>query len=233
MWQGVTITGFYDIAVVGGGVGGLALGCALAEKHHVLIIEARSGIVPSKRGLSLQANGLEALQKLDLLDRVTPIGGKTSHVAWYESDGTLLADLDYSNLDHPHNYLLTLVPSKLERVLRNEFSRRDGEIQESTSFKEVVLHHDGVKLRAQCNASSLEFSASIIVGADGENSRVRNGLHLPAKIRECPDHFLFMLAGPLDVLQEKGRHYFALGKMVGFFPVPQGTYIYYYLRSRT
>jgi len=89
----MTITGSYDIAIVGGGVGGLALGCALAEKHHVLIIEARPGIVPSKRGLSLQANGLEALQKLDLLDRVTPTGGKTSHVACYEIDGTLLADL--------------------------------------------------------------------------------------------------------------------------------------------
>jgi 2-polyprenyl-6-methoxyphenol hydroxylase-like FAD-dependent oxidoreductase len=31
------------------------------------------------------------------------------------------------------------------------------------------------------------------------------------------------------VLQEKARQYFALGKMVGFFPVPQGTYIFYYL----
>src|SRR5207247_6484432 len=106
---------------------------------------------------------------------------------------------------------------------------RGGKIQESTSFKEVMLHPDSVKLRAQCNASSLEFSASIILGADVENSRVRNGLRLATKIRECPDHFLFMLAGPLDVLQEKARQYFGLGKMVGFFPVPEGTYIFYYL----
>jgi 2-polyprenyl-6-methoxyphenol hydroxylase-like FAD-dependent oxidoreductase len=225
----VTITGFYDIVVVGGGVGGLALGCALAEKYHVLIIEARPRLVPSKRGLSLQANGLEALQKLDLLGRVSSIGLKTDHVACYEIDGSLLADLDYSILDHPHNYVLTLVPSELERVLRSEFSRRGGEIQESTSFKEVVLHHDSVRLRAQCNASFLEFSASIIVGADGENSRVRNGLRLPTKIRECPDHFLFMLAGQSDVLEEKARQYFGLGKMVGFFPLPEGTYIFYYL----
>src|SRR2546427_11768293 len=167
----MTITGSYDIAVGGGGIGGLALGCALANKYRVLIIEARPRIVPSKRGLSLQANGLEALRKLDLLDRVTPIGVKTRHVAWYEIDGNLLAHFDYSILDHPYNYLLTLVPSELERILRNEFSRRGGEIQESISFKDVVLHHDSVRLRAQCKESSLEFSASIIVGADGENSR--------------------------------------------------------------
>src|SRR3989442_12739576 len=184
----MTITGSYDIAIVGGGVGGLALGCAMADEHHVLIIEARPVIVPSKRGFSLQANGLEALQKLDLLDRVTPIGGKTSHVAWYESDGTLLADLDYSILDNPYNYILTLVPSELERVLRNEFSRRGGEIKESTSFKEVVLDHDGVKLSAQCNASYLELSSSIIVVADGEKSRFRNGFHLPAKIMKIQNN---------------------------------------------
>src|SRR2546429_2871600 len=111
----MTITGSYDIAIVGGGVGGLALGCALAEKYHVLIIEARPRIIPSKRGLSLQANGLEALQKLDLLERVTSIGVKTRHVEWYEISGNLLADLDYSIMDHPYNYVLTLVPSELER----------------------------------------------------------------------------------------------------------------------
>src|SRR6266516_371465 len=225
----MTITGSYDIVIVGGGVGGLALGYALANKYSVLVIEARPRIVPSKRGLSLQANGLEALQKLDLLERVAPIGVKTSHVAWYEIGGNLLADLDYSILDHPYGYILNLVPSELERVLRDQFSRRGGEIQESTSFREAVLHHDNVRLRVQRNTSSLEYSASIIVGADGENSRVRNGLNLPTQIRECPDHFLFMLTSPLDMLQGKARQYFARGKMVGFFPVLGGTYIFYYL----
>src|SRR2546427_1626640 len=108
----MTITGSYDIVIVGGGVGGLALGYALADKYSVLIIEARPRIVPSKRGLSLQANGLEALQKLDLLERVAPIGVKTSHIAWYEIGGNLLADLDYSILDHAYSYILTLVPSE-------------------------------------------------------------------------------------------------------------------------
>src|SRR6266516_5042063 len=153
----MTITGSYDIVIVGGGVGGLALGYALANKYSVLVIEARPRIVPSKRGLSLQANGLEALQKLDLLERVAPLGVKTSHVAWYEIGGNLLADLDYSILDHPYGYILTLIPSELERVLRDQFSRRGGEIQESTSFREAVLHHDNVRLRVQRNTSSLEY----------------------------------------------------------------------------
>src|SRR5438093_2248893 len=90
------ITGSYDIVVVGGGVGGLALGCALANKYRVLIIEARPGIIPSKRGLSLQANGLEALKKLDFRKRVSPFGVKSSNVASYEIHGSSLEDLHYS-----------------------------------------------------------------------------------------------------------------------------------------
>src|SRR5436309_1332240 len=117
----MTITGSYDIVIVGGGVGGLALGYALANKYSVLIIEARPRIVPSKRGLSLQANGLEALQKLELLERVAPIGVKTSHVAWYEIGGNLLADLDYSILDHPYTILLTLFRTNWKRVFGNNF----------------------------------------------------------------------------------------------------------------
>src|SRR2546430_17208141 len=132
-------------------------------------------------------------------------------------------------MDHPYNYVLTLVPSELERVLREEFSRRGGEIQESTSFREALIQRENVRLQVQHNTSSVEYSASILVGADGENSRVRNGLHLPTQIRECPDHFLFMLAGPLDVLQGKARQYFARGKMIEFFPVPGRTYVFYYL----
>src|SRR5437667_8672520 len=138
----MTITGSYDIVIVGGGVGGLALGYALANKYSVLIIEARPRIVPSKRGLSLQANGLEALQKLDLLERVATIGVKTSHVAWYEIGGNLLADLDYSILDHPYSYILILVPSELERALWDYISCVYGDFHILYSFRDAVQNYD-------------------------------------------------------------------------------------------
>jgi len=73
----------YDVVIVGGGIGGLALGCRLANnRRSVLILEARSGISPSQRGLTLQPNGLEALQKLGLLERTIRIGTRSDIVAW-------------------------------------------------------------------------------------------------------------------------------------------------------
>src|SRR3989442_2510611 len=90
-----------------------------------------------------------------------------------------------------------------------------------------------IVLEAEKNGSLVQLSARIIVGADGENSRVRQALQIPVRVREYPNHFLFMLAGPVDSLQREARHYLARGRMVGFFPTQSSTYIFYYLSSRT
>ncbi len=75
----------YDVGIVGAGIGGLALGCALASNgRSVCLLEAKPGVTQSKRGLTLQPNGLEAFQKLGLLDRVVRIGAKINLVTWYE-----------------------------------------------------------------------------------------------------------------------------------------------------
>jgi len=223
----------YDVVIVGAGIGGLALGCALASNgRKVCVLEARPRVIPSKRGLTLQPNGLETLQKLGLVDQVVRIGAKTTRLTWYEIGGGPLATFDYSILDHPHNYLLTVVPSELELVLREAFSSRGGMIYDSTFFREALRTRFGQAIKAERNGSPVEFSAKIIIGADGENSRVRQALGIPAHVRKYPDDFLFMLAGPVASFQIEARQYVARGKMAGFFPTRASTYIFYYLPGR-
>ena len=218
----------YDAVIVGAGIGGLALGSALTSNgRNTCVLEAKAGVTSSKRGLTLQPNGLEALQKLGLLDQVTRIGVKTTRLTWHEIGGPQLATLDYSVLDHPHNYLLTVVPSELELVLRDEFYKRGGRIHESTFFQELQLNGSGRVVKAERNGSPVEYSAKIVIGADGENSRVRQALQIPTRVREYPDHFLFMLVQPVDVLRLEARQYLARGRMVGFFPTREATYIFY------
>jgi 2-polyprenyl-6-methoxyphenol hydroxylase-like FAD-dependent oxidoreductase len=177
---------------------------------------------------------LSALGKLGILDRVARIGSKTTKVAWHEIGKKRLATLDYSVLDHPHNHLLTLIPSDLEVVLREAFSGQGGTICESTSFQGILPNRsERVLVEAERNGSPVVFSGSIIVGADGEKSRVRQALQIPARVKEYPSHFLFLLAGPVASFQLEARQYAALGRMAGFFPTRDSTYIFYYLPSRT
>src|SRR3989449_5133758 len=168
-----------DVLIVGAGIGGLALGCALASNgRKVCVLEARPQVIPSKRGLTLQPNGLETLQKLGLVDQVVRIGAKTTRLTWYEIGGGPLATFDYSILDHPHNYLLTVVPSELELVLREAFSSRGGMIYDSTFFRETSRTRLGRVIKAERSGCLEEFSAKIIVGADGETSRGREALKI-------------------------------------------------------
>src|SRR5437879_11174734 len=129
----------YDAVILGAGMGGLALAYALASNERkVCVLEARREVTPSKRGLTLQPNGLETLQQLGLLDRVLRIGAKTTHVSWYEIREGPLATFDYSILYHPHNYLLTVVPSELDLDLREAFSSKGGIVDDSTFFQETL-----------------------------------------------------------------------------------------------
>jgi 2-polyprenyl-6-methoxyphenol hydroxylase-like FAD-dependent oxidoreductase len=222
-----------DVVIVGAGIGGLALGSALASNgRKTCVLEARPQVTPSKRGLTLQPNGLEALQQLGLLDQAVKIGEKATRVTWHEIHGGHVATLDYSILDHPHNYLLTVVPSELELVLRDAFSSRGGTIYDSTFFRETLRTESGRVVNADKNGSPVEFSTKIIVGADGENSRVRQALQIPTRIKHYPDDFLFMLAGPVASLHQEAKQYVARGKMVGFFPTRSSTYIFYYIPGR-
>ncbi len=202
----------YDVLIVGAGIGGLALGCALTSKgRKVCVLEARTGVTRSKRGLTLQPNGLAALRNMGLLDRVARIGSKTTKVAWHEIGKKPLATLDYTILDHPHNHLLTVVPSDLELVLREAFSSRGGIICESTSFRDILPNR----------------SERVLVEAE------RNGSPVMFSVKEYADHFLFLLAGPVASLQFEARQYVDRGKMAGFFPTRDSTYIFYYLPNRT
>lgn len=193
------------------------------------VLDARSRILPSKRGLTIQPNGLEALHQLDLQDLAVGIGAKTHRVTWFETNGKHLATLNYATLDHPYNYLLTIVPSELELALRTEFSRRGGSIEESTVFLELSRDEKEVRLRARRDDSLVEFSAKVVVGADGENSRVREVLQLPTRVRHYPDQYLFMLAGLGEAFRREARQYLGRGRTVGFFPTHDRTYIFYYL----
>src|SRR3989441_8859921 len=222
-----------DVVIAGGGIGGLTLACGLAANGcTTCVLESRPSVVRSKRGLALQPNGLAALDDLGLLTQVLGIGKRTNRVAWWEIGHGQLASFDYSILDHPHNFLLTIIPSELETILREELRRRGGVLYDSTSFRDVRRQAGEVRVTAQQNGLAVEYSGRILVGADGENSNVRKTLGIRTRVKESPNQYLFMLIGSVDAIRQEARQYFARGKMVGFYPTLNSTYVFYYVPRR-
>jgi 2-polyprenyl-6-methoxyphenol hydroxylase-like FAD-dependent oxidoreductase len=123
---------------------------------------------------------------------------------------------------------LTVIPSELESILRSKFESAGGYLFSSTSFVSFGRHNGGIAVEAQTSGTHSEYLGRILVGADGENSRVRSSLAIPTKVKEYPDHFLLMLLKG-RAIQDEGRQYFGKGKMMGVFPARDSTYVFYYV----
>jgi 2-polyprenyl-6-methoxyphenol hydroxylase-like FAD-dependent oxidoreductase len=225
----------YDVVIVGGGVGGLTLGCRLSGKgHRVCILEARSQLKPSKRGLGLQPNGLAALENLALLAEVTKIGVRCRYANTFDVGRNLLARIDYSLLEGAQSYYLLVVPSQLELVLRRNFAEGGGVLYESATFLDFIKNDEGLEVQVQRGPSTIELGANVLVGADGENSRVRKAIDVSVSVKQYSDHYIATLVGSLKSLRDKeeGRLYIGRGQAMGLFPVPDGAYLFYFTGTR-
>src|SRR5262245_59343601 len=128
-----------DVAIVGAGVTGLALAIALREKNvSTVLLDARRNLETVPRGLTLQPNGLEALDKLGLLGKVTNGGEKIQIFEIVGRDGKTLLDADYGLLEHPRNYLMTVNASDLDLALRYKADQAGAEVIWGAAFLDLV-----------------------------------------------------------------------------------------------
>ncbi|HYY91614.1 MAG TPA: FAD-dependent oxidoreductase, partial [Candidatus Dormibacteraeota bacterium] len=98
-----------DVVVVGRGIAGLALALELQKRDvSTLLLDRRKGPDSTPRGITFQPNGLEALEKIGALDRIQQMGSRENILEVKDWDRNLLLEVDYSVLDHPHNYIMTV-----------------------------------------------------------------------------------------------------------------------------
>ena len=139
------MTATVDVAIVGAGVTGLALAIALREKNvSTVLLDARRNIETVPRGLTLQPNGLEALDRLGLLGKVTNGGEKIRVFEIRSPDGKTLLEADYGLLDHPQNYLMTVNASDLDLALRYKAEQTGAEVVWGAAFLDLTRNNGQV-----------------------------------------------------------------------------------------
>src|SRR6266702_8165931 len=149
-------------------------------------------------------------------------------------DRELLLEVDYAVLDHPQNYIMTVNAVQVEQLLGYNAENMGARTLWNTGFEEI-LWNNGVAqgVRVKVEDEPADIKASVIVGADGPQSRVRAGIGVTTKTRKYPDSFLVGLVGPVSELKDRARQYQAPGKMLGIMPAgPDASYIFYCVGKR-
>ncbi len=225
-----------DVVIVGAGIAALSLAVELQNKGiSTILLERQKSPEGIPRGLTFQPNGLAVLEKLGALGRAKEIGSASQILEVKSWEGEVLLEADYGLLEHPQNYLLTANATEIERLLVYLAERAGAKVLWGTSFQEITQSEgriDGVVFEA--DGVSDQIQASVVVGADGPQSRIRTSLGAEVKTKKYPDSFLVGLVGPVPGLEGRARQYQSPGKMLGIMPSgPEATYLFHCVGPRS
>ncbi len=160
-----------DVAVVGAGVGGLAVATLLARAgHRVRLLERFDKPAPVGSGLMLQPTGLAALARLGLLEEIAALGARITRLHGATDRGATVFDLGYEDLA-PGLHALAVHRAALHGVLWRAFAASGARIETARAVAGVDEQADRILLRDAAGATLAE--ADIAIDASGARSVLR------------------------------------------------------------
>ena len=169
-----------DVAIAGGGIGGLALALALHDRGVRATVHERAETVRALGvGINVLPHAIAHLARWGLLDRLDAVGIRTRELVYKTADGRDILrqprGLD-AGLPAPQ---FSIHRGKLLGLLHDAVRERLGEGALRTG-RTLVAHEqdgDGVTARLETAEGPREVRADVLVGADGIHSAVRRARH--------------------------------------------------------
>ena len=164
-----------SVAVVGGGVAGLASAILLAEAGVAVdLVEISPEIGAVGSGITLQGNALRVLRRLGVWDRIAELGCAFDVLGLRTSDGTVLAEIPDARTGGPDlPATVGMGRPDLARTLADRAATLGVKIRTGTVPTALVQHADGVELT--CSDGS-RARHDLLIGADGVRSWSRTAL---------------------------------------------------------
>lgn len=226
-----------DVIVVGGGMGGLALGLALGRLGRtVVIVERQARLEPLRRGELLQPNGLRILDQLGILEKLTRHPFYTARsFHFHRIGGERLLTIDYGMLPPPWNYALAVEPHFLLGALMEEIAANPNvRIITETEFTGVV--REGTRIvgvNVVQNGEDAMISGPLVVGSDGALSRVRSAVGIRAQVHAYSDVYLTLVIPRPPGFESGARYYIGHSEILGLFPLSEEKlYLLYMVGTR-
>jgi 2-polyprenyl-6-methoxyphenol hydroxylase-like FAD-dependent oxidoreductase len=175
-----------SVVIVGGGVAGGSLACALAHRGiPSILIERLKAAVDLNRGDGMQPRSLEIMEEWGLLPTfiergaLPTYGSEVHHPALGQ-----LVEIDLSVVKTKHPYLLNLPHPQIEALLL-EHAQASGYCKVIRGAVTEVLYADGraTGVKAKTDDGELTVMARLVAGADGSQSMIRKsaGIDAPAQ----------------------------------------------------
>lgn len=164
-----------SVLIAGAGIGGLTAAIALHARGIGVTVIERTDLRPLGVGINLLPHAVRELHELGLGDDLSRIAVAPAAIAYYDTGGTLLfreprgVDGGYG---HPQ---YSVHRGRLQMLLLSALQERLGSNVIHPSAELTGIEESGERVRVTTSAG--EFTADLLVGADGIHSTVRRHLH--------------------------------------------------------
>lgn len=209
------------IAIVGGGIAGLATAASLVERgFDPVVYEASEDLQSPDAGIWIPPNGMEVLARLGVAERVRERGVPLERTLVEDVTGATVFDIDLTETERKYGH--TIVSAHRE-MLRSalldpipdsavETGRRCRSIEQDQSAATVEF------------ADGTTASADVVVGADGIESDLRADLFPAVSLRESGQVcYVATTDGELPAsLHRSDRAVWGRGKRFGFSALGNG-----------
>lgn len=174
--------GALRVAVIGGGMAGLASAVFMARAgHETHVFERLPGIVPGGTGILLEPAGLDVLRRMALADAAIALGSRITRIVARKIDGTERMHLRYADL-RPELHALGIRRPALATLLRDAAVAAGAHFHFGVSIGALRQQVGEVTLQERDSEQTHGPFGLTIIG-NGWRSRLRDGVIPGAQVR--------------------------------------------------